>query len=116
MGGGARHNWELSEVRRAGRSFGPGRNQRDVRRNKRANEQTTKGPWELMAGDLGQGSEKKEKTHQQHVGSGGNLLSLHQRFKDRPEVSVRQKSSAVVSFATVQFRLRRCFTLLLMFL
>lgn len=108
MGGGGRNNWELSEVRRASGSFGPGRNQDDVRRNKRANEQTTKGLWELVAGGLGQGSEKKEKTNQQHAGSGGNLLSVHQHFKDHPVVfSAAQKfnSGAVQVSQTFHFAL-----------
>lgn len=39
------------------------RNQSDVERNKRANEQTTKGLWELQAGGLGQGSEKRKRKH-----------------------------------------------------
>lgn len=71
---------------------------------KGANEGTTKGPWESMAGGLGQGWEKKEKTRQQHAGSGGNLLSLHQHRGFGPAEKVQLPPPSV------QFRLRRCFT------
>lgn len=61
-----------------GGSFGPGRNQDNVRRNKRADEQTTKAQWELLAGGLGQGSERSERKHINSAASGGNA------FKDHP--------------------------------